>query len=197
MLPAFSLGKNYQGTTETMTQVLSKTTRRLHWITGLLMLGLMLLGFYMTTFEDYDVYPLHKAVGVLALFILIPRAVYRVSRGLPTAVANQSETMNKAAHYAHWMLLAGTILMPITGMFYSGFGGYGINIFGFILVADTYTETGPIPINETLYQTGKFLHTVVGYALAALIVGHIGAAIKHHVVDKDPTLTRMLGVNKK
>ncbi len=175
------------------TPSLSKVTRIFHWITGLLMIGLTTLGFYMVEMEDGDLYSIHKAIGVLALLILLPRAIYRIKQGFPTAVAKQSERMNKLAHYAHWGLLAGTLLMPVSGMFYSGFGGYGIKIFGYVLVERVMSDGKVQPVNETLYLIGKTLHTAVGYTLAALIIAHIAAALKHHVIDKDETLKRMIG----
>ncbi|MBD1584616.1 cytochrome b [Pseudoalteromonas sp. S16_S37] len=172
---------------------LSTTTRLLHWLVGLTMLSLIMVGFYMVNLEAWALYPIHKALGVLALLLILPRAIYRVKRGLPKPVAEMSVTMQKLSHGAHWLLLLGTLLMPISGMLYSGFGGYGIDIFGLILVHENIVNDEVVAINELIFVIAKNAHSLIGYALSALIVAHIGAAIKHHAIDKDETLRRMLG----
>ncbi|MCF6437495.1 cytochrome b [Pseudoalteromonas sp. MMG022] len=172
---------------------LSVTTRAMHWLVGLTMLGLIMVGFYMVNLEVWALYPIHKALGVLALLLILPRAIYRVKRGFPKPVDGVSPSNQKLAHAAHWLLLLGTVLMPVSGMLYSGFGGYGINIFGFHLVAENIVGDEIVPFNETVFIIAKNAHSLIGYGLSALIVVHIAAAFKHHMVDKDATLSRMLG----
>ncbi|WP_105168940.1 cytochrome b [Pseudoalteromonas sp. T1lg23B] len=172
---------------------LSVTTRAMHWLVGFTMLGLIMVGFYMVNLEVWALYPIHKALGVLALLLILPRVIYRVKRGFPAAVDGVSLSNQKLAHVAHWLLLLGTVLMPISGMLYSGFGGYGIDIFGFHLVPENIMNDEIVPFNETIFIIAKNAHSLIGYGLSALIVAHIAAAFKHHMVDKDATLRRMLG----
>ncbi len=44
---------------------------------------------------------------------------------------------------------------------------------------------------------GQTLHGLLGYLLLTLIVLHAAAALKHHFVDKDASLKRMLGRTSK
>jgi len=62
---------------------------------------------------------------------------------------------------------------------------------------------GIIPIPDLLAkhkELGNLLrdvHEILNYILAALVIGHIGAALKHHLIDKDDILTRMLPQRKR
>ncbi|HAT05661.1 MAG TPA: cytochrome B, partial [Aeromonas salmonicida] len=60
---------------------LSLTTRLLHWSVALLMIGLTLLGYLMVKFEIWDLYALHKSLGVIALILILPRAIIRLGKG--------------------------------------------------------------------------------------------------------------------
>lgn len=86
--------------------------------------------------------------------------------------------------------------MPISGMMMSGFGGHGIFIFGFELVAMNPVPANPnevIATNAQLAGIGHEMHGFIGEVLIFAIVLHVVGAVKHHVIDKDNTLRRMLG----
>ncbi len=85
--------------------------------------------------------------------------------------------------------------MPVSGMMYSGLGGYGIKVFGWVMVSGNKNSiTGQTePIHASLAQLGQTTHEWLGYLLAGAIILHIAGAFKHHLIDKDRTLLRMLG----
>ncbi|ATD01095.1 cytochrome b [Pseudoalteromonas spongiae] len=172
---------------------LNRTTRYFHWLSAFIMLGLISVGYYMVYWEVWALYPTHKSIGVLALLVVLPRALYRLQKGLLTPTSAVSHHQQKLIEAAHWALLAGTILMPISGMLYSGFGGYGIDIFGFTLVASNYIDSAAVPYNETIFILAKAAHSYIAYGLTGLIALHILGAFKHHLLSKDVTLLRMLG----
>lgn len=172
---------------------LSLTTRAMHWLVAIIMIGLIGVGFYMANWEVWALYPIHKALGVLALFAVLPRAIYRIKQGFLTPNEGASETINTAIYYAHWGLLLGTVLMPVSGMLYSGFSGHGIDVFGVTLVPSNYVDNAAVPFNEAIYVIAKAAHSVIAYTLTGLIGLHILGAFKHHVINKDSTLLRMLG----
>ena len=45
---------------------------------------------------------------------------------------------------------------------------------------------------DSLARLAGEIHQVIGIGLAVLIAIHVAAALKHHLIDKDATLTRML-----
>lgn len=169
--------------------------RFFHWTVALLMISLLSVGLYMATFSDYSLYPIHKSMGVLALLLILPRVVIRVIKGWPSPPAN--------SHYAsyeillskivHWVLIIGTIMMPISGMLMSGAAGFGIYVFGVELLAQNTNAAGDIQaINTTFAQLGATIHGLLGKVLIGCIVLHTVGAFKHHIIDKDDTLKRML-----
>ncbi|WNV03388.1 cytochrome b [Candidatus Methylospira mobilis] len=177
-------------------QQLNLTTRSLHWLVALSMIFLTVVGFYMSTFEVFDLYDIHKAVGVAALIIIIPRIILRVKKGWLAPVRDYPLWEHKLAVFVHWALLLSTIIMPVSGLLYSSASGHGVEILGFVLVPSNYSEVNPseaIPFNSTLSGIGEETHGLFGYVLATTIVLHVVGTFKHHYFDKDRTLLRMLG----
>ncbi|RJE71018.1 cytochrome b [Pseudoalteromonas sp. MSK9-3] len=172
---------------------LSPLTISLHWLVGLTMIGVIVIGYYMVYWDVGPLYPIHKALGVLALFIILPRVIWRLKKGFPVPASDYPKHEHQLSVIVHWLLLLGTLALPISGMLYSGFGGYGINIFGFELVTRNELNGEVIAFNETIYYSAKLSHSWIAYILTGALVLHIIGAIKHHVVDQDNTLRRMLG----
>lgn len=177
-------------------QTLSLTTRLLHWVIALGFIGLSALGIYMANTETWSLYHWHKSLGILLFGIILLRVVWRLWQGWPVAIHRYQHWEQQLAKITHWILLLGTIAMPVTGMIYSGSSGNGFGIFGWTLLQATPDPSNPgmvIPYSGNLEQIGESAHEIIGYALVVAIVLHIAGAIKHHVFDKDRTLLRMLG----
>lgn len=175
---------------------LSLTTRILHWLIAIGFIGLSALGIYMANTETWPLYHWHKSLGILLFVIIFLRVIWRLRQGWPVPLHVYQRREQQLAKITHWILLLGTIAMPITGMIYSGSSGNGFGIFGWTLIQATPDPTNPgtvIPYSETLTQIGETAHEIIGYALVIAILLHIAGTIKHHVFDKDRTLLRMLG----
>lgn len=175
---------------------LSKTTRLLHWIIAIGFIGLSALGIYMANTESWPLYHWHKSLGIILFGIILLRVLWRLRQGWPIPLHAYARREQQLAKIVHWTLLLGTIAMPLTGMLYSGSSGNGFGIFGWTLLAANPDPANPgnvIPLSENLMQIGETLHEIIGYALILAIVLHIAGAFKHHVVDKDRTLLRMMG----
>lgn len=166
-------------------------TRTIHWASALIIMGLLASGLYMTDGNDYSFYPWHKSFGVIALGLILLRLYYK-SRYPWHSFAEQTSkrTLVKAAHY---FLLAASLFMPLSGLALSGFGGYGVDVFGFTLIPNNYDATGQAqPFSESGLNIGRQIHIYLGVIFTALVCLHILAALKHHFLDKDLTLKRML-----
>ena len=169
-------------------------TRCIHWTMAVLIIGLITLGFYMTTTESFNLYSLHKSFGVLALCFLVFRFIWRTINPWQSSARNTPQ--ERLVAIAHRSLLALLLLMPVSGFFISGFGGYGVALFGLQIIPSNFNENGEaVAISETLAELGYLTHEVIAYLFSALIAGHIAAAIKHHFVNEDNTLKRMLGLS--
>jgi len=175
---------------------LSVTTRVLHWSVALLMIGLTLLGYLMVKLELWDLYSLHKSLGVIALLLVIPRAFFRLKKGWPTPVRQYLRYEALGAKFIHWGLLLSTLLIPISGVCYSGAAGRGVALFGWFIIPmnpDLNDPESVIPYSELVRDIAHTVHVYMPYIMLAFLSVHIIGALKHHFLDKDNTLLRMLG----
>lgn len=177
---------------------LSKQTVFLHWTIAIGMIALLAIGIYMHETKSFFLYDWHKSFGVLILFFVVWRIVWRMKNGWLEPVRQYTPAEITLSKTVHWLLIIGTLLMPISGMMMSGLGGYGIPFFGLELVASNPNPEDPskmIPLNAPLAQAGKVIHSWAGDILIGAIALHIAGALKHHMIDKDNTLNRMKGAD--
>jgi cytochrome b561 len=174
-----------------MTNTSHQSTRFIHWLSASLIIGLLASGIYMADGNDYALYDWHKAFGVLALFLVIIRLYYRKKNPWPSS-ANGTKH-EKLVHFMHQFLLFVCVMMPISGIAYSGLGGHGVDVFGFNLIPNGYNQQGEaVPYSAVGSDLGKSVHYYLGYLMTTLVLLHVLAAFKHHFVDKDSTLRNML-----
>lgn len=178
-------------------EALTPQTRLLHWVVALGILGLLSVGTYMKNFEVYSLYPIHKSIGILLFAMILARVGWRILNGWPQPVADHSHHHLELllSRTLHWVLIIATLLMPISGMLMSALGGHGLFVFGIELFAtnpDPNNLSKVLPINEDIASIAHSLHHWISDILIVAIALHIAGAIKHHVVNKDSTLRRMM-----
>lgn len=178
------------------TTALSPTTRVLHWLVAFFIVVLLCVGYYMAWSEDRSPMPLHKSFGMLALVVILPRVVWRLMEGWPQPAGTYSGLEQLLARITHWALLIGSVLMPVSGMMMSAAGGRGLSLFGLTLLAANPDPANPgkvIALNKGLAGQASAMHETLALVLAVALLLHIVGALKHHLIDKDRTLPRMLG----
>ncbi|KXO10633.1 Cytochrome B561 [Moritella sp. JT01] len=179
-------------------QELSTVTRSLHIIIAVAMIGLIIVGIYMTENKAYPLYNIHKSLGFLVLFLASIRIVWRIREGWPSEVAGGKAIEHIAAKVIHWVLIISTLLFPISGLMMSVGGGHGLSVFGLELIAasiDPVTEN-PMVLNESVVNIGLYIHSTLMPIIIFAIVMHVVGALKHHYIDKDSTLKRMFWFKK-
>ena len=182
--------------TNTSTRHLSSTTISLHWVVGLTMIALLASGIIMEEFELYSMYDIHKSIGVVIMLPVIARIVWRIKEGWPESAGDYTSFEKVSAKAVHYILIIATVLMPISGAMMSAAGGHGLGLFGLELVAANPDPANPnevIPLNAMIAGIGHQAHSVLPNLMIAALILHIVGAYKHHIVDKDLTLKRMLG----
>lgn len=180
---------------DTETQLSTKTVR-LHWLIAIIMIALLGTGVYMVENEAYVLYDLHKSIGLVVFVFAIYRVAWRLSNGWPSTLGSPSGFMHGLAKTVHYALLISTVLLPISGIVMSAMGGYGVPFFGFELVSANPNPDKPgemIAINGPLAGIAHDVHGLVGNIIIFIVLLHIVGALKHHIIDKDGTLRRMLG----
>lgn len=167
-----------------------------HWITLALMAIALPTGFVIKYIKTdpfatkLAFYAIHESAGLTILFVAIARLAWRIANPPPPLPAHLPVQMRIAASAVHGALYAALIVQPVMGFL-------ATNAWGFPMQGATaYLGIIDIPAvlakNEDLARSLSSIHTSVGYAIAALLVVHIGAAIYHHAVRRDGTLMRML-----
>lgn len=175
---------------------LSAPTRLLHWLIAFMMIMLLVVGTIMEKNELYALYPIHKSVGTIAFGIIILRILWRMREGWPAPLAHYTAIERLMGKVIHYILLIGTIMIPLSGVIMSIAGGHGLAVFGFELVA---TNPNPENLNEVLALDAAWaerahnMHGMASNIMIIAIIVHIAGALKHHIKDKDETLRRMLG----
>jgi cytochrome b561 len=186
-------------------QKLSATTVGLHWIVALTVAGLWPLGYYMAHTRTYSLWPLHQSTGTVLLAVVLVRVAWRYANGWPQPVGEYSPTEQVLAKIVHWTLLLSLIIMPVTGLVSGYAGGYDITVFGWqiipdnpnhaIVPADAIHKLRVNPRSEIWHDDLQVVHRVVARILLAAVALHVVGALKHHLIDRDGTLRRMLGAS--
>ena len=86
----------------------------------------------------------------------------------------------------HWALYALMIAQPLSGWLLIQAEGHELALFGRMPLPALVAES------ELLEEVMEALHGGIWVVLAIAAAGHIAAALKHHFIDRDRTLTRML-----
>jgi cytochrome b561 len=164
----------------------------LHWLNAVACVGLFILGWWMVGLDYYDrwytIAPYyHKGVGILLFAVVIFWLAWRLFNTSVEALAT-SRIEHVAAKLAHWSLYLLLIAVLLSGYLISSADGRSIDVLGLFSVPATLTS---LPEQETLAGN---IHRILAWCLGVLVALHITAALKHHFVDRDRTLKRMLGI---
>jgi cytochrome b561 len=167
----------------------------LHWLMAVAVFGLYFLGLYIIDMSYYDpnyktLPHWHRSIGMLVLLALglrlLCRCVDRAPRTLP-GHGLATRLMTQTAHALLYLLMLGVL---ISGYFMSTADGHGVAVFDWLTVPAL-----PVELHHQADRAGK-VHYWSSTALIALSCVHALAALKHHFIDKDSTLTRILGIKR-
>ncbi|NMM18800.1 MAG: cytochrome b [Rhodoferax sp.] len=166
----------------------------LHWLLGLAILVMFTAGVYMADLPfsplRLKLYNWHKWAGVTFLALSVLRLLWRATHrppALPKAIITAMPSwQTRAYHATHYLLYLLFFAVPLIGWAYSSAAGFPIVWFGQIPLPDLLSP------NKALAEMIKPLHELSAYALVGLAGLHVAAALKHHWVDRDGLLSRML-----
>lgn len=163
----------------------------LHWIIAIAVIGMLTFGLYLEDMprspEKGQLMGVHKSIGVIILAFAVVRIFWRYLNKFPKPISALPNWQKTLASISHWVLIIGTVMMPFSGILMSIGGGNAIGVFGFELIAGSGEK------NESLSEIGKTIHGLGSKILIAFVLLHSAGAIKHQVLDKDGTISRMLG----
>jgi cytochrome b561 len=164
----------------------------LHWSTALAVLVLFSLGLWMTSLNYYHPWyrsapDIHRGIGVLLATTVVLRLAWRLWDGQPAPDPGHSLGERRLARLAHGLLYGLLLLSVSTGYLISTADGRPVDVFGLFSVPATLHG---IANQEDIAGTA---HLALAIALVCVAGIHALAALKHHFLDRDRTLLRMLG----
>ncbi len=166
------------------------TAKILHWGIALLIFCMLGLGVYMTDLDlsptKLQLYAWHKWTGVTVFVLVIVRLAWRIFHHPPALPASVARIERLVAHAAHYLLYALMFATPLSGWLMSSAKGVQTVWFGLLPLPDLLAR------DKALGELLQTVHMSLNLCLASLVLAHVGAALKHHFIDKDEVLTRML-----
>jgi cytochrome b561 len=161
----------------------------LHWIMAVLVIGLFILGEYMMGLNYYDseylsAYKLHRDFGMIVAVLLVLRMSWRLSGLTPNIEGKQWQ--QRIAIIMHRSFYALMVIMVVSGYLVTSAKGQDISVFGWVTVPATIYGF------ENQEDIAGEIHEVSTHIFVLLVVVHTVAALKHHFINRDSTLQRML-----
>jgi len=160
----------------------------LHWVLAVAIVGSFCMGVYMSDLpfspQRLKLYNWHKWAGVTILALSALRLLWRLVRRPPADIPMPG-WQRSAAHATHLLLYLLFFAVPLVGWAYSSAAGFPIVWFG-VLPLPSF-----VPVDKELAEAIKPWHAYLAFAMAALVLMHVAAALKHQFIDRDGLLSRM------
>ncbi|WP_103256207.1 cytochrome b/b6 domain-containing protein [Tabrizicola aquatica] len=177
-------------------QSFGTVTRAFHWLTALLILTAIPLGVIANQLP-YDtaealalkaqLFSVHKTLGVAAFLLGAARILWALVERHPAPLHPERRGELTLAGMVHWLLYISLVVVPLSGWVHHA------AVTGFAPILWPFGQGLPfVPQSEAVAQVAGAVHWVFTKVMAAAILLHIAGALKHHFIDRDATLRRML-----
>jgi cytochrome b561 len=168
----------------------TKTAVTLHWLIALLILAAFPLGLYMHDLplspHKLRLYSYHKWIGVTVFVLAVIRLSWRTTHRPPPLPDGMPAWERLAAEGVHYLLYALIFVIPISGWLMSSAKGMQTVWFGVLPLPDLVAK------DKALGDLLHDVHTMLNFAMLGLLFAHVGGAFKHHLIDRDDVLARMI-----
>ncbi|MGR3434035.1 MAG: cytochrome b/b6 domain-containing protein [Shimia sp.] len=177
-------------------------TKTFHWSIALLMLAVIPLGviahrmaIQLETAPDADLlartaqlFSLHKTIGITIFALALLRIAWALSQPKPAPLHPERRAETFLANLVHFTLYGSLVLVPLTGWIHHA------ATEGFAPILYPIGQSLPlVPKDPIVAERFATLHLLFERVLIASILLHVAGALKHHVIDRDGTLRRMIG----
>lgn len=164
----------------------------IHWLVAVAVFALFALGLWMTDLTYYSEWyrtapALHKSIGVTLFALMLLRVLWRIFTPSPVPLDAHSRTVRRLSHLGHGVLYVAIFVVMLSGYLISTAEGRGISVFGCFEIPALLSS---LP-NQA--DVAGAIHLYAAWSLVIFAGLHSLAAVKHHFLDRDETLKRMLG----
>ncbi|MBF0174725.1 MAG: cytochrome b [Magnetococcales bacterium] len=165
--------------------------RLLHWSMFGLLSTLIVLGLWMTGLTYYDPWyqrapAIHEGLGLLSFLLFVFRVGWRRWDPPPACSLGMPAWEINIAHWTHRVLYVLMGIIPVTGYLITTAKGLPVVVFGW------FSVPALLPRQPGMEDLAGSVHLALGLTLAGLACLHMMAALKHHFIDKDDTLAKMV-----
>ncbi len=172
----------------------SSSAIALHWLVALLIFVTFPLGVYMHDLplspEKLRLFSYHKWIGITILMLALLRVLWRLTHQPPPLPDSIAAWQRHASRIVHGLLYVLILAIPLSGWLMSSAKGVQTVWFGVLPLPDLVEK------NRALGELLTGVHQTLNFSLLALVVLHVGAALQHHFIERQPFLQRM-GWSKK
>jgi cytochrome b561 len=166
-----------------------------HWLMALLVLGNLALGYWAVGLDPdaslrETAFYWHKTTGLTVLWLVGLRLLWRLANPIPGLPARTPGWQRLLARLSHFLLYLGMIAMPVSGWLVHVTASDSA-----FLLYETFALPEQLPwavAESRVRPLAKLAHYWLFIALASLVAIHILGAAKHHLLNDDPVLRRML-----
>lgn len=167
----------------------------IHWVSALAVVGLFVVGFWMVDLTYYSTWyktapHLHKSFGVLLLMLTLFRLIWRQLNPTPAGEPKHKGWEKRAGKWAHSAIYLLLLLIMFSGYLISTADSRGIWVF------EWFELPGFGAFIDDQADIAGLVHQYAAYSLVGLALIHALGALKHHFIDKDSTLLRMVKVER-
>lgn len=168
----------------------TRTAVALHWLIAFLILAAFPLGLYMHDLplspHKLRLYSYHKWIGVTVFLFAVIRLYWRTTHRPPAMPDTMQRWEKIAAESVHYLLYIMIFVVPLSGWLMSSAMGFQTVWFGVLPLPDLVGK------DKALADLLHEVHENLNYALLALLLAHVGASLKHHFIQRDDVLARMI-----
>jgi cytochrome b561 len=168
----------------------TRTAIGLHWLIAVAIVATFSVGFYMHDLplspEKLKIYAWHKWAGVTIFLLVLVRISWRLTHRPPAPPAGMPDWQHKVAEWVHLLIYILMIAIPLSGWLMSSAKGFQTVYFGVLPLPDLLSKSKELAALLTV------AHKLLNASLCGLVMAHVGAALKHHFIDHDDVLVRML-----
>lgn len=162
----------------------------LHWLMALMIVITVPLAWIMTDMQTspqkLQFYSWHKWLGVSIFFLAALRLIARLIQGVPEAPAGMPDWQRTASRVSHAAMYVLLLAIPLSGWVMSSAAGVPVVYLGIWQLPDLVGK------DKALLNTMKEAHALLANGLLIIVAVHILAALKHHFINRDGVLARML-----
>ena len=161
----------------------------LHWLVALLIFVGFPLGLYMVDLplspDKLKLYSYHKWIGITILLLASLRVMWRGTHTPPPLPDDMARWQRLASQVVHGLLYLLILAIPLSGWLMSSAKGFQTVWFGVLPLPDLIGK------DKALGDLLAGVHQALNFTLLALVILHVGAALKHHFMERRPFMQRM------